>query len=77
MDTKKIIKRIDKALLKMEEKGYQNHVSYQRLSEKKELILKGCSFTLVDVTEEVIGSCGKLFVNISRYYKLTNFNTDY
>ncbi len=67
--TEKIIKRIDKALLKMEEKGCQNHVSYQRLSEKKALILSGCSFTLVDVTEEVIGSCGKLFAQISRNYK--------
>ena len=68
-----IIDRIDKALLKMEEKGYSNHISYKRLLAKKELILSGVDFTLVDVTEEVIGSCGKLFAQISRNYKLTSF----
>ena len=74
MERQKLIERMDIALQKMIDKGYQYHHSYYSLQAKRDAIANGVNYKLIDVTEEVIGKCGELFSRISRNYKLIKFD---
>ena len=71
-----ILRRIDVALLRMEQAGHKDTARYRSLKTKRDRVASGDDYTVVDVIEETIRAVGGLLAIISRTNRMTKLDMD-